>query len=415
MSVRLYLLGVVLLMGALVAVEATRPRPLDLTIRLEREGAAPFDAEVFYASLPAWLGQPVEPVAVPPFERLADSSETGRTYVFLTQTFEPDPVEAARLLDFVARGNTVFVATQEIYGAFADSLGRTFDVGDPVALQMMTTVDSFLPFGEGLGADTLRLHAPGVAGDYAFPIGLQRREVFGFDERRTERLGSDAADEEPTLVRIAWGGGHVLVSSTPLAFTNAALTGDGEGPAYVGAVLAALPDQPVWWDDTAKPHATQARTPLRVVLTTPALRWAYLLLVAAGVLFAAFRGRRWQRPVPVIAPPPNAQRAFAETVGRLHFAHRDDARLGRRVAEGVRDRLRSELRIPEPAWDDATARLAAARAGVPEDEALALFRTLARVARRPTPDDLIRLDARIAAFFRHTGAPGLADAPSGSA
>lgn len=403
MSVRLYIVGIVALVAALIAVEAMRPRPLDLTVRLERTGDAPFDAEVFYASLAAWLGQPVEAIGVPPFEQLADASVTGQTYLFLSQAFEPDPAEAERLLAFVARGNTVVVATQEIGGAFADSLGQPDADWDVDGLSTLYASDiGFNPLDTSLGADTLRLLSPGVADDYAFPVDLQRRSILGLDPARSEILGTSLGSTGPTLVRISWGRGDVLLSSVPLAFTNAALTGDGDGPAYVAAVLAALPDQPVWWDDRYKPRATHAQTPLRYVLTTPALRWAYALLLLAGVLFLAFRGRRWQRPVPVLAPPPNAQRAFAQTVGRLHFLHRDDARLGRRLAEGVRERLRSELRIAEPAWDDETARLAASRAGVPEDEALALFRTLARITRRPSADDLVRLDTRIARFFRHT-------------
>ena len=334
----------------------------------------------------------------------------------MAQSFEPDPAESERLLAFVARGNAVVVATQELGGPFADSLGRPDDGWGASGLTTRYPYSLGAPalgVDTGLGADTLRLLPPGVAGLFGVPIDVQRRRIVGVDPARTEVLGTGPDGVEPTLVRVRWGRGSVLVCSTPLAFSNAALTGDGDGPAYVAAVLAALPDQPVWWDDHHKPIPRHAQTPLRFVLSTPALRWALALLVAAGALFAAFRGRRWQRPVPVIEPPPNAQRAFAVTVGRLHFSHRDDARLGRRMARAVRDRLRSDLRIADPEWDEATARLAAARAGVPEDEAVALFRALARAARRPTADDLVALDARVACFFRHTGAapPALADRP----
>lgn len=406
MSIRLYVLGIVLLVAGLVVIEAMRPRPLDLTVRLERSGSAPFDAEVFYESLPAWLRQPVEPVGRSPFDQLADRTETERTYVFVSRSFEPDPDEAERLLEFVERGNTIFVATQDIGGAFADSLGIPDPRWDTEGLAML--YPDLVDFGLGraeLGADSLRLLPPGVAGVYDFPVDVQRRQIVGLDPGRTDVLGTGPDGDEPSFVRIRWGSGSVLVSSTPLAFSNAALTGDGEAAAYVAAVLAAFPDQPVWWDDRYKPRETHAQTPLRFVLSTPALRWAYGLLLLAGVLFLAFRGRRWQRPVPVIAPPPNAQREFARTVGRLHFVHRNDARLGRQLARSVRDRLRSDLRIEEPAWDDATARLAAARAGVPEDEALGLFRTLARVHRQPGEVDLVQLDTRIARFFRYAEGP----------
>ena len=424
MSARSYLLLLGALVVALVAVELARPTPLDLRVRLERQGDAPFDAEVFYETLPDWLGQPVEPVGVPAFERLADTTLRGRTYLVLAQSVAPDAAEAERILDFVARGNTLAVLTHALTGPLAaaltlpDTTERVGEGPEPGDLGIPEpSGEAFLvdPVYGGIGEvlargaldpDTLRLEPPGVAGDYGFPIEVRAAEVVGLDSARTEVLGHaawpwDADGRMVTLARIAHGDGEVLVSSTPLAVSNAALTGDGDGPAYAAALVAALPDQPVLWDDYHKPYREHAQTPLRFVLQTPALRGAYLVLLLAGLLYVAFRGRRWQRAVPVVAPPPNAQREFARTVGRLRYVHRDDRALARRVEHVVLDRLRTELRIADPALDDATARLAAARAGVPEDEARALFGALRRARQRPAPDDLVRLDARVARFFRH--------------
>lgn len=415
MTGRLYVLLVAALLGAFVAVELARPTPLDTRVRLEREGAAPFDAEVFYEALPAWLGVPVETVAEPPFERLADSTLTGRTYIVLTNSFTPDEAEAERLIRFVERGNTLFVAASEFGGPLGDALGDTTDVTYDDRRGLRMTVPAGLPYDATFGprdASTLELVAPGVDGTYTLIVDVGRERIEGVDSTRTEVLGVSpeygAFGEQGyggvTLVRVRHGRGQLVLSSTPLAFSNAALTGEGDAAAYVGGVLAALPRQPVLWDDHYKPYAEFARTPLRYVLRTPALRWAYGLLVLGGVLFVLFRGRRWQRVVPVVAPPPNAQREFARTVGRLHFVHGDTRRLAERKARVFRDRLRTALRVEAPDLSPETARRAAARAGVPEDEARALFESLGDLARqrRPDPAALVRLDAQIDRFFRHT-------------
>lgn len=424
MSVRGYLLMLAALIAALVAVEMARPKPLDLRVRLERVGDAPFDAEVFYQSLPDWLGQPVTPVSVPAFELFADTALRGRTYLVLAQSVAPDEAEAARILDFVARGNALALFTHSLSGPLADALMAPdttgaddgalakgdLDVlaGPPEAVLVDPVFGGFeeVSARAELEPDTLTLVPPGVAGEYAFPVDVRGAEILDLDPARTEVLGHavwpyDEADRMVTLVRVRHGRGVVLISSTPLAVSNAALTGDGDGPAYAAALVAALPDQPVLWDDYLKPYREHAQTPLRFVLQTPALRGAYVVLLLAGLLYLLFRGRRWQRAVPVVASPPNAQREFARTVGRLRFVHRDDRALARRMEHVVLDRLRTELRIAEPALDADTARLAAARAGVPEDEAQALFGALRRARQRPAPDDLVRLDARVARFFRH--------------
>lgn len=412
-----YILILLLLVGGVVAVELTRPTPLDTRVRLERQGATPFDAEVFFRALPGWLGQPVETVSVPPYVFLEDSALTERTYVFLANVFAPDDTEADRLLGFVARGNTMFVAASAFGGRLGARLGAEADSAWDGRVGLRTDTDPQFQqvwYGD-LDVDSLRLVAAGVEGTYAFPIYVGVDRIEGIDSSRTEVLGTDLYGDL-TLVRVRHGEGEVVLSSTPLAFTNAALTGEGDAEAYVGAVLAALPDQPVLWDDHHKTYRANAQTPLRYVLQTPALRWAYLLLLLAFGLFLAFRGRRWQRPVPVVTPPPNAQREFARTVGRLHLAHGDHQALARKKVRVVLDRLRTGLRLPDADLSPASARLAAARAGVPEEEARALFGTLARVRRdrHVDGDTLVRLDRRVDAFFRHTsGAPAPPDAPRG--
>ena len=117
-----------------------------------------------------------------------------------------------------------------------------------------------------------------------------------------------------------------------------------------------------------------------------------------------------------MAPPPNAQREFARTIGRLHLVHGDTGRLAERKRRLFLDKLRTVLHIDEPDLSAATARRAAARAGVPEDEALALFDDLDRQspAQRPSSDALVRLDARIDRFFRHTAPDSRGDSPAHS-
>lgn len=399
----LWTLGV--LAGLLVLVALGSPAPLDTRIRLERQGNAPFDAEVFYESLPEWLGTEVTPVAQPAYDVLEDTTVTGTTYVFLTKEFVPGEAEADRLLDFVERGNTVFVGAHYMDGWFFEALSSP-----DTTMPLLGAYEQFDFFGNGqLGMeDTLRLVSPGVNGAYGFPIGVNLSQIEGLDPEWSEILGYSHLGQHVTLARTWYGEGEVILSSAPLAFSNAALTGDGDAEAYVAAVLAALPSQPVLWDDYRKPYQQQAQTPFRYVLTSPGLAGAYWLLLSLFVLYVLFRGRRWQRAVPTVSPPPNAQREFARTVGRLHFTHGDTSRLADRAVRLFLDRLRTRLRLVEPDLSERTARQAARRAGVTEEEGIALFARLRRLKKtsNPTGADLVDLDARLDRFFRHLDADG---------
>ncbi len=400
--------------GLVALMVLTAPSRVDTRIRLEREGSAPFDAEVFYASLPEWLGAPVTPVDEPPFLFLADSSRTGTTYMFVSRAFAPDEAEATRLLAYAARGNTVFVSAHVLGGALFDSLGTRDSLRDGIGVRTQWQDDvPWLQSGDLTEDDSLDLWASGVDGTYGFPFTVNRAALNGLDSARTDLLGTlhhtndYGLDEEPNYVRIRWGRGAVLIHTAPLALTNAALTGEGDGEAYVAGLLASVPQQPVFWDDYTKPYRTQAQTPLRFVLQTPALAWAYWLGLLLLLLLILFRGRRWQRAIPTVRPPPNAQREFARTVGRLHFTHGDTRALYTRKRRIFLDRLRTRLRMPAPDLTDGSARRAARRAGVPEDEATTLFATLRRLDTQSAPAgaDLVDLDTRLDRFFRHLDAP----------
>ena len=265
------------------------------------------------------------------------------------------------------------------------------------------------------GEDSLALLVPGLEEAFGFSTSVHRASLYGLDSSRTELIGVSSDLEDATLVRIRYGEGLVVVSSTPLVFSNAALTGEGDAEAYVSAVLSTLPGQPILWDDYGKPFRQQAQTPLRYVLTTPPLAWAYWLMLLFIGLLIVFRGRRWQRAIPVVRPPANAQREFARTVGRLHFTHGDTRRLVESKTRVFLDRLRTRLRLADPDLSEETARRAAPRAGVPEPEAVALFARLRRlqIHSQPPAADLVDLDARLSRFFRHVDAP--ARAASGAA
>ncbi|HEX9952359.1 MAG TPA: DUF4350 domain-containing protein [Rubricoccaceae bacterium] len=426
--------GVALL---LVGIELSRPRPYDPRLRVERDGTEPFDAEVLYRLLPGWLGAPVEAVDVTPFERLADTTLTQTVYVFATDTFMPDAAEADRLLAFVARGNTVVAAADVVGGAFFEALGEppppsglpgddvpisqirknsSFREPDgvtttprPLAIGLPDFESGFPGFDGGvLGADTLRLGSRTVT----FPVALNGATFEGIDRTRTAVLATDPTTGDPTAIAVAVGRGRVVLLATPLVLTNAALAGEGDAAAYVAGALAYVPPvRRVLWDDTYKPLRTGDESRLRYAARTPALRWAIAMIALGAVLAVGVWGRRRQRPIPVVAPPPNAQREFARTVGRLFFVRGDRAWLARRKARLFEDALRTRLGLADADLTDATARRAAARAGVPEADALALFARVRDLATDPVPDAsaLLRADRDTDAFFATRNAPARPD------
>jgi hypothetical protein len=403
------LLGVIALMYAALIV--TQPAPLDWRPDYRGDSSLPLGADVLRAILPVTLAPaagaapPVRDIAAPPFMHLgAPRGDT--TYVFITQRFEPDEAEAMRLLAHVRRGATVFVAAHLFEGPLSEGLGSHA----PAKQGWRETLHVEWRGLAGTRDDSL-LHftAPGLrrADGFRFPFPVAEAVLDGLDSVSTQVLATGYGGE-PVLARIAHGRGAFVVSSTPDAFSNAALMGsDGQAtdaPAFLAGVLAYLPAGPAFWDEYVKPRRAESGSPLRFVLSRPPLRLAYGLTLLGVLMYVIFRGRRWQRSIPVVAPPPNATVEFVRTLGRLHFQHGDHAALARRRARYAVDRMRTRLGVTDADLSpDTEARLV--RRGVPPEVASAAFARLRGLTEtgRVDADDLVELDRVLERFWKAAG------------
>jgi hypothetical protein len=383
----LFLLGAAL--ALLLLVEWFAPRPLDWRPSFEDDATQPYGSRVLYELLPDLLGgAEVERVDRPPYLHLGDSTDAAATYFFLTDAFAPDDGETRRLYRYAERGNTVFIAATSFEGPLADTLG-------------IATGSRLLAVGTVVRDSALSLTNPRLQrpGGFSFNERLTSGYFTDVDTARTVVLGR-ARGQTPNYVRVDVGEGAFYLSAVPLAFTNYGLLG-GDGAAYAAAAFAYLPAQPTFWDAYAKPRRTAGSTPLRFVLADPALRWAYFVALIGVVLFILFRGRRWQRAVPVVAPPPNRAREFVETVGRLYHQHGDDRDLVEKKARYFLDRLRGALNETALDFSDASRDRVARKAGVARADVDGLFDLFLRLrsASRIPAADLLDLDRRTDAFF----------------
>ena len=408
MKAKLPLIIIGVLAVVFVILLSLQPRPVDWRPDLRRDSDNPLGAEILAELLPLWLaeanGEEVEltPILDPPFIYLGDESLEGTTYLFLTNDFSPDEAETLRLYEYAERGNTVFIAAQSIKGALADTLGIPADSEDSSAGALDYRYRSFL----GGGDSTLHLVNPALAKDegYAFSYAAGNWVMGGLDTTRTTVIGTALAGE-PTLVQVGVGEGAFLISSTPYAFGNAAFTGEGEGAEYVAGVLGYLRSQPILWDTYYKPFANQAQTPLRYILHEPPLKWALRLMLLGVLLFIVFRGRRWQRAVPVIVAPANATLDFVRTVGRLYFQRADHTALVNRKLRYFFDRIRARLGLTDLDLSEETERRVVARTGLSDEHVTRLFDHFRRLRRSRAiePEQLVELDRSLDRFYESVG------------
>ena len=392
---RKYVAFLILALGLAVAAEMAAPEEVDWTLSFENNDKRPYGSFVLYDLLDdLFPGVSVDAVNVPPYLVLRDTSRTDVNYLFVTENFAPDAVETEKLLAFVARGNTVFVAAYAFGGAFDDTLRLATNRAE---LNWPQFILSLSDDSVGINLVNPALRA---SEDFYFEEGLADDYFARFDTLRTTVLGLNNRDHVNYL-RVEVGQGAFYLSTVPVAFTNyfALYRNNAD---YLYRALSYLPVQDVLWDQYYKPNRVEVSTPLRFVLSDPSLKWAYWTLIALVVLFILFEAKRRQRVIPIIAPLENTTVEFVETIGRLYHQHADHANLAEKKIMYFLEYVRHHLGLPTHALDEDFLARAVERSGAPANAVRAVFQDVSRIQGQATlsEDILRRLNDRIEEFYR---------------
>jgi hypothetical protein len=442
---RWYLVGLLALFGAYVALEYYRPKPLDWTPTLSSKDKIPYGTYALYDLLPAVLStDSVASVRLPIFNQLLGTDEPvpaasrptnvefkddsidqandeaavrlatsqlpltsqRATYLFVNQTFESSPLETNALLRFLAAGNDVFIAAESFGGhglSLTDSLGVHLLEADTTLAQATRRQASLHP-------DSATLHFLGTTGPrgvFRFPAAVAGYRL-ALTSHYPQRGATLAADERgrPVLLRLDVGRGHLYLCSVPLALGNYWLLRPQQGD-FALAALSALPTKrAVWWDEYQKQGRVGEQSLLRVVLASPALRTAYYLLLAGALLLVLVEARRRQRVIPTLRPLPNTTLLFTRTVAGLYRQGRHHGLIAEKKVALFLEYLRTRFQEPSPDLGDETFReRLSQKAGLPRarvDELLRLI-NLARTAPTVTDRELLQLSGAMRDFRREAG------------
>ncbi|WP_046245179.1 DUF4350 domain-containing protein [Hymenobacter terrenus] len=322
-------------------------------------------------------------------------------YVFINQNFELSRLDARALLQFVARGNDAFVATQELRGyrgLLRDSLGFNLleiDLTTHKGSKGLPVVDSVEVHFTNPALAHARIRLPGSSAGQRIVV----------DSGRVGRTLATDARNRAIFVRLDYGRGHFYLCTTPVAFTNYYLL-KPTTTAFAAAALAYLPARQTWWDEYQKQGPIGEQSVLRVLFAHDALRLAYYLSLAGGLLFVLVAARRRQRIIPTIKPLPNTTLLFTRTVASLYRQGSTHSLIAEKKVALFLDYLRTRFQEMSPdLGDEAFRERLSQKSGVPRprvDELLRLV-NFARTAPQMTDQQLLILSKALADFRHEAG------------
>ncbi|MEO8590034.1 MAG: DUF4350 domain-containing protein [Flavobacteriales bacterium] len=346
-----------LLIIVLSALEAMAPKPTDWSPSFSQNHRKPYGGQLVYERLKDLfpnVRSVHDPVAIVADDAAsAEKADGPINLIYVNSSFALDKLDTERLLGLAAGGDHVLIAADRIDGQLADTLHLRMDRKNWLVGQDTSDI-RFI--GEQRIAEGVFRYARGFPGAY----------FTRFDTSRTRVLAVDGASH-PVLLHMRWGQGRIVLCSAPLAFSNYNLL-KNRNVGFMAGALSLLPPNPVLWDEYYKAARTEASTPLRYILSQPALRWAWYLTLGLVLLFMIVHARRQQRAIPIVAPPRNATRELMHTVGRLYWHKGDHAGLARKMIAYFKEDVRSRTYMRTFGYDEATIAHLATKTGLSRED-----------------------------------------------
>ena len=382
-----YILYVVLAICVFAGIKLISPKQYNWTVTFAAEDKNPYGGYILSQLLPSvFPGATIEHTYQTLYE-IKDSLRRNGNILVVCTRFQSETADSQALLDFVHQGGSAFISAQHFWGTLQDSLG-------------LGTADYFWKYGNLLNRnDSAYLQFTSPSFDTTQRFYFRRDNIpnyfDNFDSLKTSVIARNDLGL-PVTLRIKWGNGNLIVNSTPFMFTNIYLL-SGENNSLVSGLLSYLPSDDLQWSEYYQFGRMEARSPLRFILKTEPLKWAYYLSVFALLLFIVFEMKRRQRVIPVIKPPENTTVQFVTTIGNLYYQNREHRNVAEKKILFLLDKIRSKYWLNTNKLDDDFVTMLSRKSGKPEDDIRSLFTTIGEIRSSQSigQDSLVRLNTQI--------------------
>ena len=393
---------IAVLIGIIVT-EIVRPRPINWRPSYTSVSKIPFGCFVLFNELPnIFSNNEIESVENSMYDILIQRDSSIRSnYLIINDFVYLDEQETNQVLKYVADGNQVFIASNNLTGQLADTLN--IEIRQQYDIQEDSVKASFT--NQNFEQEHFYF-TRGVDPSYFASVDTLKTEILGHLQFKSSTFLENNEDEikvQPNFIKTTFGKGNFLINTLPVAYTNYYVLGDNSN--YSVQSFSYLNDQLLYWDDYKKSGRKVITSPMRFILNQPALKWSYYLLVIGLLLFVIFKAKREQRIIPIIKPLENSSVEFTKTVGSLYYQHRDYTNLNNKKITYFLTHIRNKYYLNTSVLDENLITQLSAKAGKPKEETKALIELILSLKNKTvhTEQDSLTLVQKINTFKQSYG------------
>lgn len=336
-----YILYISLAFGLFVVVKLISPRQHDWTMTLAHEDTNPYGTYALNELLPGFFPENEVHHSYLTLYELKDSLRRPGNIFIVSRRFDAAEADTKALLNYVNKGGTAFISAQYFSGTLADTLNLY--ATDYLFDNILKPTDSAAIHFTNPALDTLR--------EFVFKTDNIHNYFSRFDTVRTSVIAKNH-EGNPISIRIHWGQGDFILNTTPMAFTNIYLLAR-QNHEFIAGMLSYLPKKDIEWTEFYHVGRREIQTPLRVILTTEPLSWAYYLTITALLLFMLFEMKRKQRIIPIQPPLANTTLEFVSTIGNLYYHNQEHKNIAEKKIAFLLENIRTKYYINTQVHDAA--------------------------------------------------------------
>ena len=344
-SLKIYIFLLVLILIGIIWADATKEKPIDWSESYSLNMKSPFGLYVFNEEHKSFFSpQKVKKFNESPYEYFDKNYNVEKskynikgTILLIEHQTNIDEYSENELFYFTSHGNTVFYSNTNFSEKFADSLGFEIAYNND--------------FSDSL---KFKLERNAKLDNFYFNKGINNAYFSKIDSSKTEVLGTQInskGEKFANFIRVPYKNGNFYLHLQPVAFTNYYLL--NKNIKYTEDVLGYIPSQlPIYWKVKQYDNEELSSSPMRYLLSQPALKWAWFLAWITLMIFIVFNAKRRQRIIPIKEKLKNTTVDFTKTIGNLYYQERNHQNIAEKKIIFFLEKIRNEYYIDTYNLDD---------------------------------------------------------------
>ena len=384
--------GFLLLIGVFVYVEANKPEPVNWFPSYHNQDKIPLGTHVIYELMQDVFSENLQEISRPPYEVLQDSTIVG-TYLFVNNYIPLDKVELEKILDWVSKGNNVFVSAHSVGSEFMDTLKLSTERA--VLFNKIETQPLLNLTNKKLKGETPYHIERNLDIRYFEEIDTLSQTVLGVTQAYNDTL--KITQPLVNFIKSPFGRGTFFIHNQPEIFSNYFLLQKNNSK-YTESVLSYLNNgQKILWDKHYKSGKRVNISPLHLLFSNKYLKWAYYFVLIGTLLFVLFEGKRKQRSIAVLNPQTNKTFEYTQTISGMYLAKKKHHEIAKKQIILFFEFIRTRLRVPTENMNSRFFTAVAARSGNTLDDTKELFTFIEKVQHQEdtSQEELLKLNRKI--------------------